>query len=164
MTAKIRRCETTLMTLGLAVIAFGVWNVMKMVIRFLLDYSDSSAAASDVDAESARFTMIFVFVVAIVVVSIDAALRIAIGILARKEGRGKEVGVLYLVLSVIAVAISAVMFVFDIQSAPGDANQFIDIVADVMIDTTSAVTLVALIVTSIKLKTLKKRIGEKEGG
>ena len=158
MSAKIKRYETTLATLGLGVIAFGVWNVVKYLIYFILGINDQTAentGASSIDVTTAYY---IIHGIIFALLLIDLALRLIIGLSARSEGLGKKSRKAYIVLSVFIVLLESISVYTDIVSLTESNSEFIDSLTAVLIDITSIAALVWLIVVSIKLKKAKKQI------
>lgn len=158
MSAKIKRYETTLAALGLGVIAFGVWNVVKYLIYFILGVNDQTAENTGASSINATTVYYIVYGIVFALLPIELALRLIIGISARSEGLGKKSRKAYIVLSAFIIILKLISFHFDIVSLTDRSSEFIDSLTAVLIDITSIAALVWLIVVSIKLKRAKKQI------
>jgi len=161
MQAKLRRYETTLTTLGIAVIAYGVWNIIKAVIYFITTEKD--IIGSDDLSESSRFMYFLVIGVVFFILIVDLILRVLIGVGARNEGLGKKSGGPYLVIAFIMIVFGVAALIIDVVQMPFTASAIFDDLATVMLDVTSVITLVWLAATSIGIKKIRAALRE-EGG
>lgn len=111
MTAKIRKHQTTLICSGLAVIAFGLWSVVRSFLLFFFNLSFIRAAATEmVLAEHPELSVDLVLVVsailAILMLGADLIFRLFVGLSALAEGGGKRKRIVYVVLSALYLVFS----------------------------------------------------------
>ena len=107
MGAKTRRLENNLMTVGTGVAAFGVWALVKYILTaFVLN----EEIEDSMEPSSLKVIYIFVFSLTL----LDFLMRCFIGFSARAEGKGKNKGVFYLVITVLLILIYAFNIVVEI--------------------------------------------------
>ena len=186
---KLRKYESILVISGLGVVAFGLWSIVRAAIYYFLnplqvsDYlnnSDLKEIKAIGDAGGVSFitdnmdkvlmTMIFVILVA------DLLLRLYVGMSARAYGRGRRrrgffIVIVWIMAFFMAVSIVMTMETFlepiirVIQAGTADAFESSakrgDHAASVslIVDLTSLLVLVELGISSIKVKSLRKKLG-----
>ncbi|MBQ9415142.1 MAG: hypothetical protein IJU16_08480 [Clostridia bacterium] len=144
-----RRCDT-LAVAGMGVIAFGVWSVLKTALFCVL----GREAFADTLQELAEYpgAIVAVFGVIALIVLIDLALRLVIGLSARRESRGQNVGVGYLVLVGWFLTVETPMLVVSILSADG----LLDGIIAGVVQVTEMVLLIELWASAIYVRRQKK--------
>ena len=95
-----RRNISTLGILGIGVIVFGFWGIIKLIAELFLGIDIYRPE----DLEGLDETAIMIVNVTIfVIMTIDIILRIIVGLKARREGRGKKTGRGYLVIILMLI-------------------------------------------------------------
>ncbi len=170
---ELRRNRSTLVVVGLGVIAFGAWSVVKIVLMLLLDPDAffETLGLTEIVSENA-ITRAVGFAVPGVFLALDLALRLFIGLRARREGLArKKAGMVYLVLacllavftvwsdvSVLIQTLSAgegigASIVTYASKLSGTAGGDIDnAVVAIVVELTSLATMVELIVAAVRVK------------
>ena len=149
---KMRRYQNLLTISGLGVIIFALWSVLKTILLFFLR-EDVRAALPD---DAASRTILLVVIIGILV--IDISIRLFVGLSARAEGFGKKKGYAYIVFAVLAALASLaslVMIFFD-----STYNSITELVVSVIVEATSLVVTIELLVAAFTVKKLKKELGE----
>ncbi len=157
MGAKTRRLENNLMTVGTGVAAFGVWALVKYILTaFVLNEEIEDSM------EPSRLKVIYIFVFSLTL--LDFLMRCLIGFSARAEGKGKNKGVFYLVITVLLILIYAFNIVVEIIGYITFPPALLTMVVTLLIDVTSAAMLVELFVSSVKLRKLRRLADDSKGG
>ena len=155
MEAKIRKNQSKLICSGAAVIAFGLWSIVRV---FLMRFMDPISleqfwdAPDNIPQEDFYF---LIFVVLLVFLVIDLLLRLYIGLSAIREGKGKRKRIVYVVVA----------FLYGLLSAVSDPQYFIETaeseitltgVAMTVVDLTSCIAMFEIVVSSVRLRRLQK--------
>ncbi len=177
---ELRRNRSTLTLVGLGVIAFGAWSVVKTVLILTLRVGDplgEGALPENVPPELAR--AVFYGVIAFFLV-IDLALRLYVGLSARREGLYGKKGSAYIVLACLLAALSLYSCVYtastiwssdgqeDTQTSepyhfdPREGEGIDDSIVSTLVEITATVTLFELIVAGVRVKRLSKLAAERE--
>lgn len=149
MEAKIRRTEDNLFVLGTSVIAFGLWNLIKFTVYFFFNSDDLKQA---VDEKYFMFSVIVVWVIFF----ISFLLRCFIGLSARAEGKGKRKSVLYLVFTGIIMLVYSFLIIFEAVYFMVQFEHIFTMIVTLIIDVTSLVFLIELMINSIRIRKLRK--------
>lgn len=163
METKIRREEDTLFLSGLAVIIFGIWGSLKICITFFLE-SEAVLKTVDVDGLDLLLVKIITFAFVLILCLIDLFFRLRIGIPAMKESREKGQSHYYLILAGFYLLTDAIAFlsVFIVPGGDVDVAEKTDLMSRVtkfIIQASSCYVLLQLIISSIKLRRLRRDAG-----
>lgn len=112
MSAKIRKHQTTLICSGLAVIAFGIWSIVRALLVFWFNMTRVRSVVSEqMPAEGLDLSPETIITISVIVVFVflilDLFFRFYVGLSALSEGRGKYKRSTYIVLSVLFLVLSA---------------------------------------------------------
>lgn len=149
---KMRRYQNLLTVSGLGVIIFGLWTVLKTILLLFLqeDLVD--------DLPDGLFYRVLFFTLIGGVLLIDFLIRLFVGLSARAEGFGKKKGYGYIVVAIliaIASLASLVLIFFDM----GDRS-ILELIVSFIVEATSMIATVELLVAAFTVKKLKKELGE----
>lgn len=178
---ELRRNRSTLAVVGLGVIAFGAWSVVKTVLILTLRAGDPLENSEFAEGAFSEIAHIIFYAFIVLVLLLDLALRLYVGLSARKEGlRGKK-SAKYIVLACLLAAMSVYSSIFTAgtigeMSKPKDAAASTvedafnlrkgegveDAVVSTLVEVTSTVTLIQLIVAGVRVKQLEKLAAEQE--
>lgn len=167
-----RRCARNMVISGGALILFGVWSVVKAAFYFSLnrvdflsladpEYSISLAQQGDQVYSTENF--IFLLII-LILLGIDIPIRFYIGHSAVRDARGiKKKSVVYIVLAIL-MGIRMIMeaargfFRFSSSEIPEEVAR--GVTTSAVINLTSIMALFVLIVSSIRLRTLRRKMKE----
>ena len=170
--AKLRKYEHTLAISGVGVMAFGIWSVIKAAIYYILvpvkevgrafyDMTmlpDEAAVFSDKSYGYLAISGIMLFLL------IDLLLRLYIGRAAFQDGRKIRRRRITYVIAAMFVTVGAIaspileFFAFGSDTA-SEWNQMVDTGSvSVIIELTSLLVLIELIVSAIMVRKLRKRL------
>ena len=152
MQLRLRKKQSNLAALGLGVIAFGVWSIIKPLLYLALD-SESYLGSFKGD----KYLLLTFWILLAGTLAIDLALRLHIGRSAIAEGKGADRKPGYIVLSFIIAVISFALLTIGllVQSPEGTTG---NTVVAMLVELTSDVLLMDVGITAIRVKCMKKRI------
>lgn len=153
MGAKIRRTQDNLYVLGTSVIVFGMWNLLKFTIYFFVSSDEFKKETGD-----EKFFIAVILLWSMLFISF--LLRCFIGFSARAEGKGKRKSVFYLVLAGIIALVYCTVIPFEVAYFIAEHNHIFTSVVTLIIDVTSLVFLIELMVNSIRIRKLRKDVSE----
>ena len=160
---ELRRNRSTLVVVGMGVIAFGAWSVVKTVLMLTLR-PGLSPAAFDTDYPYSDETLmyhIFYYGFIALFLLFDLLLRLFVGLNARREGLGGKKGVAYIVLACLLAAVSLVGNTAGLITIKDGVNASVnggygDLVMSLLVEITATVTLIELIVAAVRVKRLER--------
>ena len=143
MEAKIRRLENNLVTIGTGVVILSLWTLFKTILYVIVYWGKIN---------------IGLIAVAVVVL----VLHSFIGLSARKEGEGKKIRPIYLIITEIILLLYAALIL--IELLPLFRAEYFSLISvvSIVIDVTSFAFLIDMISSSVRLRKLKKQKAEKE--
>ena len=157
---RLRKYINLLSISGIAVIAFGIWSVLKLLIFFLLNkdiiMSEIEELIEDTDTSTSA-----VLVAAIILMLISLTLHCIIGFSARSEARGKKKGYFYLILTAVIFILSLISFI-QTSLSPTSEDNLDTIVSGGLIDLTMLFAFFEVILNSVRIKKLRKKADQEE--
>ena len=162
---ELRRNQDTLSSVGLGVLAFGVWSVIKGAVVFVIEVPGQIEAVAE--KQDVPATIAFAGVLLALILAIILALRVYIWRSARAESRGsrQKRGFLFAVGLLAAMSLSSLIAIILQMVLPGrfetdgSRNQF----TAAFIEMTSLVTLVEMITASIRVKRITRELETRRG-
>ena len=155
MEAEIRKHQDTLRCSGYAVILFGAWSIIRMVMLRIIDplKLDSMLTAagmeSDVDLETIAFVSL------LVLLAFDLLFRLYVGRSAIKEGRGEEKGLFYVILAAGYAGVSVWSDLFYLAGCLFGDNS-LKMVGMVIIDLSTCGAMIEIVISSLRLRKLRR--------
>ena len=149
MDAKIRKYRYKLMCSGYAVIAFGLWSIVRV---FLMRLTDAPGLREMLGSgeESAEYEAVLFSILAVVLAA-DLLFRLLVGRSAIRESRGERRGITYLLLAAIYAAVSALSDLsYVVRAFRGGASG--SIVAANVVDLTSCIAMAEIAILSFSLR------------
>ena len=149
---KMRRYQNLLTVSGLGVIIFGLWSVLKTILLLFMKEGILSEIPDD------TFVRVMFFVILGGILLIDVLIRLYVGLSARAEGFGKKKGYGYVVIAILmalASLTSLVLIFFDTNE-----QSLWELIVSVIVEATSLVVTIELLVAAFTVKKLKKELGE----
>lgn len=155
---KLRRYQNLLIVSGTGVIIFGLWSVIKGILIFLTQTEYLIGPMNELP-KGAIYRIILFGILAFFMGGI-IFFRLFVGLSARSLGFGKKNRWLYLVFAFIMLLIALLSIVHDVRSII-DGEDFLGYLVSLIVDVTSGLTLLEMIVASFMVKRLRKL--QKEG-
>lgn len=149
---KMRRYQNLLTVSGLGVIIFGLWSVLKSILLLFMKEGILSEIPDD------TFVRVMFFVILGGILLVDVLIRLYVGLSARAEGFGKKKGYAYVfiaILMALASVASLVLIFFDTND-----QSIGELIVSVIVEATSLVVTIELLVAAFTVKKLKKELGE----
>ncbi len=149
---KMRRYQNLLTVSGLGVIIFGLWSVFKTILLLFM----KEETFGDIPDET--YIRVIFFAILGGILLFDVLLRLYVGLSARAEGFGKKKGYAYVVVAVLmafASLASLVLIFFDTNE-----QSIWELVVSVIVEATSLIVTIELLVGAFTVKKLKKELGE----
>ena len=174
---KIRKFRDTLVTGGFAIIAFGIWTVIKSIMEAFtilrpmlgnMSFEDLTQVQAEqlrelIDSNALFYTLLFFVLVFLIV---DLAVRVYVGLSARaiglqkKKRNGKErSGIVWLVFGVILTAFGIYSLIVSLTQAEELLHTYsiMYFVVSLFVDVTSIFVTAELVVTGFRLRGLTKK-------
>lgn len=155
--AKIRKQQSILISSGTAVILFGVWSIVRIVLlRFIdtthyISYFELDNIPDILDISAAQYANIFM-VFLVILLFIDLIIRTYIGFSAIKEGQGKyKKHITYIVVAGICAFMSICSDISSVISfIKGDVTfeWFLSVIIDISIH----IATIEIVISAIKLR------------
>ena len=154
----LRKYQNTLSISGIAVIAFGVWSVLKLLIFYSInkDLFISEFLKSEDTEELPLFAVIITLGI---VIAIYIFLHLFIGLNARSEARGKKKGYFYLLFTAVYIVISLISYIDTASSAEDNLDAML---SSGTIDLTVIYAFFEVIINSLRIKKLQKQLSGSE--
>ena len=149
---KMRRYQNLLTVSGLGVIIFGLWSVLKTFLLLFMRDEVSGVLPSDPLTRAMTLATIGALLL------IDIVIRLFVGISARAEGFGKKKGYAYIVFAVLMVITSTTALVMAFFDA--SYKSITELIVAVIVEVTSLIVTIELLVAAFTVKKLKKELGE----
>ena len=149
---KMRRYQNLLTVSGLGVIIFGLWSVLKTILLLFMKEGILSEIPDD------TFVRVMFFLILGGILLVDVLIRLYVGLSARAEGFGKKKGYGYVVIAILmalASLTSLVLIFFD-----SNEQSIWELIVSVIVEATSLVVTIELLVAAFTVKKLKKETGE----
>ena len=171
-TIKLRKCENNLVIVGMGIMIFGLWNVAKFFSimffnkSYLIDEMQNEMRADPATANmqvNGNILFLILFFMFFALFSIMVIFRLFIGFSAISVGKNKRKRFLYIPLSIIYTILcfldtivefyicffysSADSFTLEVTESP---------IISIIIELTSAIMFIELIINSIRIRKLRK--------
>lgn len=150
-----RKYQSHLMSGGMGVIAFGLWDVLKGLVTAIT--TPVLQDVGDADASVIAVAYIMYFLVFTIFFGLSVATRLYVGISARQEAQGKKKGSFYLIIAglmaVLSVAGAILYLVFPDQFLEQKDTAF----TTFAIDITSMVIISQMIYSAIQLRKARRK-------
>lgn len=158
--AQLRKHLDDLFVAGTGVMAFGVWTMAKAVVFCIVLIPPMAAElAKSISLDVPLQTLETVLFVAVLIpFLIEFLLRLYVGIRARAEGSGKQVGSLYLVVGAILAILSVVSSIVSLVQFGDTSISLLDTIMSTIIELTSVATFVFMIRTALRSRQLSQTL------
>ena len=159
---KLRKTENGLITGGLVVILFGVWNVIRIFLFCFMDNVQKRTILKSTELLTA-FPWLMYIVLGILAL-FDLLLRWYVGRRAILEGRYGKEKKFYLVWLIFMIVIGYLLESSNLKQAIGvRGNDWEDAVVAAIVDGTSLLIMIQVLLSSLEVKRLRRKIKEEWG-
>lgn len=159
---KLRKTENGLITGGLVVILFGVWNVIRIFLFCFMDNVQKRTIIKSTELLT-EFPWLMYIVLGILAL-FDLLLRWYVGRRAILEGRYGKEKKFYLVWLIFMIVIGYLLESSNLKQAVGvRGNDWEDAVVAAIVDGTSLLIMIQVLLSSLEVKRLRRKIREEWG-
>lgn len=162
MEKELRRGSSTLQMLGIGVIMFAFWDLLKPSLMILLGTSAQTSSQSSQGPVMVSTFMAIVILLILLLIFLNFPLRLYMGLSAMAEGRGKPKGWAYVNLSMLTFGIQSALYVFSLWNIFFNGQTETENLAAALLETCSLATTGQLAFTAIRVKRLRKKLARKE--
>lgn len=149
MNCKIRKTEDNLITIGNGVMLFGVWTFLRFVLSFFI----FGSRANEADSFAVRAIAVgIVWAVSL----LDAGIRVYVGYAARCEGMRRK-RLPYLALNGVLLTFYSLAVLMDFGFLLFATERIAYLLIVLVIDVTSMIFLLLLMINSITIRKLRKQ-------
>lgn len=152
---KLRKNAKILIITGTGVIIFGAWNFLKILYYCFFDTSYIESIFDDI--EGGNYTNL-VIVILILIMTIDTLIRLYAGKRAVYEAKGEKQGYIYIVMVLLFTISSFYSLCAYFNDISQYTNGAFDAISGVVVETTSLVISIELIISAINVKKLRKKL------
>lgn len=164
MERELRRYQNLLVCVGSGIILFGLWTLVKGVMTIILYKEELQEFLLSLGTREEELALMIELVsyFLIILCCLDLALRLAVGLSARREGRARDQKRhwAFLVFGAVLLTLTLTSLTMDLKDFNENFNSIFDGIITVAIDATSVVMTIELFVAGAKVKYLKKKIRE----
>ena len=158
---ELRRLRSTLRSLALGTIAFGMWSIVKTSLFVILTpfekFLNEEQMAIFTQPQTRFLSYIFVALLVLVVMSIDVVPRFYIGLKARKEGLGIDKGRIWVIWAFILLVGWCALLLWECMNFKyliEHGNGMLDTIVSLILDLGATIILGELCFTAVRLKKL----------
>lgn len=155
MNANTRRAENNLTTLGTGIIVLALWNIIKFALQYLVLQNPEEEFLQVMQEENT-----WANIVAWGFILFNLLLQFYIGFSARSEGKGKRKSCLYLVAAVCIVLFYIMILFMECFMIYVIPFFMIHLIAGIIIDGTTLIFVLEVLINSIKIRRLRKRAAD----
>ena len=169
---RIRRSQSTLVAVGTGIMLLGVWSAIKAYSYILLRRGSLIEEVRSYAEEGTELTdgmlLAGVIVVFTIYVLIELGVRLFIGRSAIAEGKGHRSGKMYIPLTILLIIVTALIIFAEgysmVDGKPDSNVTEVDWATSLVIDITSLVMMIEMVVSAFRVKKYKKTHLNEEGG
>ena len=156
---QLRKNQDTLKIVGLGVMAFGAWSIVRTILYTTLQWN--SIIENMVEQElSAKTAGIMYIIVSVMIMAVEIAIRLYIGRSAIAEGKGerKRSGYIVVAFLIALMDLSLMFFFFILLGTRTEIS--LDALVTMFVELTSTVILLEMCQSAIRVRKLRRQIAE----
>ena len=156
---QLRKNQDTLKIVGLGVMAFGAWSIVRAILYTTLQWN--SIIENMVEQElSAKTAGIMYVIVSVMIMAVEIAIRLYIGRSAIAEGKGerKRSGYIVVAFLIALMDLSLMFFFFILLGTRTEIS--LDALVTMFVELTSTVILLEMCQSAIRVRKLRRQIAE----
>ncbi|MBR3586451.1 MAG: hypothetical protein IKO00_10545 [Oscillospiraceae bacterium] len=156
---QLRKNQDTLKIVGLGVMAFGAWSIVRTILYTTLQWN--SIIENMVEQElSAKTAGIMYIIVSVMIMAVEIAIRLYIGRSAIAEGKGERKRSGYIVVAFL-IALLNLSLMFSFFMLLGTRTEIsLDALVTMFVELTSTVILLEMCQSAIRVRKLRRQIAE----
>lgn len=156
---QLRKNQDTLKIVGLGVMAFGAWSIVKSILYTTAQWSSIKEEIVVPEANETIAKMVYIFMIA-VTMAVEILVRLYIGRSAIAEGKGERRRPGYVVVAFLITAIGLTLTVtaFVVPGIRIEPN--LEALMSLFVEITSAVITLEMCWSAIRVRKLRRQLAE----
>ena len=158
---QLRKNQDTLKIVGLGVMVFGVWSIVKTILYTTAQWSSITEEIVVPEANATLAKMVYLVMIA-VTMAVEIAVRLYIGRSAIAEGRGerRRPGYVIVALLITVVGLTLTVTAFAVPGIRVELNP--ELLASLFVEITSAVITFEMCWSAVRVRKLRRQLAERE--
>ena len=158
---QLRKNQDTLKIVGLGVMAFGAWSIVKSILYTTAQWSSIKEEIVVPEANETIAKMVYIFMIAVTMV-VEIVVRLYIGRSAIAEGKGERRRPGYVVVAFLITAIGLTLTVtaFVVPGIRMELN--LEALVSLFVEITSAVITLEMCWSAVRVRKLRRQLAEQE--
>ena len=158
---QLRKNQDTLKIVGLGVIAFGAWSIVKSILYTTAQWSSIKEEIVVPEANETIAKMVYIFMIAVTMV-VEIAVRLYIGRSAIAEGKGERRRPGYVVVAflITGVGLTLTVTAFAVPGIRVELNP--ELLVSLFVEITSAVVTFEMCWSAVRVRRLRRQLAERE--
>ena len=157
---QLRKNQDTLKIVGLGVMAFGAWSVVKTILSTTLQWS-TIIGEMNVPGVDRRIQGIAFIIMSAVILAVEIAIRLYIGRAAIAEGKGEKRGPGYIAVTFVITVLGLAMTIASIV-VPGLRTELsLDVLVSLFVELTSTIVALEMCWSAIQVRKLRRQLAER---
>ncbi|MBQ7990662.1 MAG: hypothetical protein IJ251_06405 [Oscillospiraceae bacterium] len=161
----LRKYSNTLVICGMGEVVYGVWSVIRTILAVILSMNITDLLIAEAEANGEVITesdlellKVLFYISLGILLAGELLLRMYVGISSRAEGLGRKKNVTYIIAAGIIV-INHLSTLWTLSVGLHNANEdLLDNAVMIVIDLTSVLILIDLIICAVKVRKLRREI------
>ena len=158
---QLRKNQDTLKIVGLGVMVFGVWSIVKTILYTTAQWNSITEEITVPEANATLAKMVYLFMIA-VTMAVEIAVRLYIGRSAIAEGKGERKGPGYIVVAFLITLIGLALTASAIVIPGIHIELNLDLLASLFVEITSAVITFEMCWSAVRVRKLRRQLAEQE--
>jgi len=154
----LRKHRTNLNVAGKAMLAFGIWTLLKLILELFLGEDSITELAHQITEESELVGAVLVVIIYILIGLIPLSIHYFIYRGARKESHGKKVGYTYLVISFLLGLMTVFSIIMTIRKPSAVEQGILSYCSSILFDLAIVICSIDVLYNGIQCKRLKKAL------
>ena len=158
---QLRKNQDTLKIVGLGVMAFGAWSIIRTILYITSQWSSIVEEITVPEVSETIMKTMYFFMTA-VVLAVEIAIRLYIGRSAVAEGKGERKGPGYIVVAFLITLIGLALTASAIVIPGIHIELNLDLLASLFVEITSAVITFEMCWSAVRVRKLRRQLAEQE--
>lgn len=155
--AELRRNKDNLVTSGTAIFAFAIWEVLRGIMRTLVDTERFQFLVDATNGEMSKFSLgLMVIIILLVYYSLGLIVRTFVGLSARLEGKGKLKVKILPFCAIALLVFSIIRVLVDVVDLIEEKNNIGIRMATIVMDFAFLYAMIQLVKSLIKVRKYKE--------
>ena len=159
---RLRKSRSNLLVAGKAVLAFGVWTMMKLLLELFLGENNFGMSIDETMGGTIEIQAAVVIGVFVIIGLIAVFIHFIIYRGAVREGRGKKGGFFYLLVAFIFIVFTIVSITYTVTHSDLYAGQRLRFYSSILFDLALLISCTDVFYNGIMCKRLKKTLKNSE--